>query len=373
MSDRDHLDRLKDAADPQRVADALGLRGRGKRYFCPACQSDGLAHRTPDLAVGDKGFTCHKCGLKGDLLKLIEVTAGLDFIGAVRWLEGHTGIGSPAGVERGGYPGPGSPVSARPGASWRVPEARSGPVADPEVFDAFLDACRPVEGPALEWLTKDRGIAPAVVQTCRLRFCGREYPAVIKSLADRFGEDALLAAGLLKRSKTGRPVGSFWRYFAKKVGFLVIPYLSAGRPVYLKVRPPLSKDKAEGLGLARFLNTAAAIPCLYNVDVLATRPDRVLVCEGESDTWTAMSSGFAAVGVPGAGIFKPEWAGLFRDYRDAGGRSTVFLVFDADARGTEGARIAADIFQRAGLPVPRRVELPAGQDLTDFMKGGTTS
>lgn len=373
MPDRDHLDRLKDAADPQRVADALGLRGRGKRYFCPACQSDGLAHRTPDLAVGDKGFTCHKCGLKGDLLKLIEVTAGLDFIGAVRWLEGHTGIGSPAGVERGGYPGPGSPVSARPGASWRVPEARSGPVADPEVFDAFLDACRPVEGPALEWLTKDRGIAPAVVQTCRLRFCGREYPAVIKSLADRFGEDALLAAGLLKRSKTGRPVGSFWHYFAKKVGFLVIPYLSAGRPVYLKVRPPLSKDKAEGLGLARFLNTAAAIPCLYNVDVLATRPDRVLVCEGESDTWTAMSSGFAAVGVPGAGIFKPEWAGLFRDYRDAGGRSTVFLVFDADARGTEGARIAADIFQRAGLPVPRRVELPAGQDLTDFMKGGTTS
>jgi hypothetical protein len=29
-------------------------------------------------------------------------------------------------------------------------------------------------------------------------------------------------------------------------------------------------------------------------------PDKVLICEGESDTWTALSYGFAAVGSPGA-------------------------------------------------------------------------
>ena len=83
MSDRDHIDALKAAADPKRVAAALGLRGHGGRFFCPACQSDGARHKTPDLAVRGKGFVCFKCGLKGDLLKLVEVALGLDFPKAV--------------------------------------------------------------------------------------------------------------------------------------------------------------------------------------------------------------------------------------------------------------------------------------------------
>ena len=81
---RDHLDALKAAADPQGVAVALGLRGRGKRFFCPSCQPDG--GKTPVLAVQDKGFICHKCRRKGDLLKLVEVAVGLDFPAAVAWL-----------------------------------------------------------------------------------------------------------------------------------------------------------------------------------------------------------------------------------------------------------------------------------------------
>jgi len=37
MTDHAHLDALKAAADPLRVAAALGaLRGRGKRFFCPS-------------------------------------------------------------------------------------------------------------------------------------------------------------------------------------------------------------------------------------------------------------------------------------------------------------------------------------------------
>jgi len=33
MADNDHIAALKVAADPQRVAVALGLQGRGKRFF----------------------------------------------------------------------------------------------------------------------------------------------------------------------------------------------------------------------------------------------------------------------------------------------------------------------------------------------------
>jgi len=93
MTDHDHIDALKAAADPLRVAVALGLHGRGSRFFCPLCQPQG--GKTPDLSVRDKGFTCHKCGEKGDVLKLIMVALDMDFPSAVAWLERETGIPSP--------------------------------------------------------------------------------------------------------------------------------------------------------------------------------------------------------------------------------------------------------------------------------------
>jgi hypothetical protein len=374
---REHLDALKAAADPERVAAALGLRGRGRRFFCPACQPGG--GKTPDLAVRDKGFRCHKCGLKGDLLKLVEVAGRLAFPDAVRWLERETGI-RPPDRRKGGYRDKGRTVLSRPGASWKavsgaggIPGPKAGSAPDPAVYDAFLTACRPVEGPALAWLkAKVPDMTDALVEGLRLRFCGREYLDIIGKLKADFGDAALLTAGLLKRLKTGRAVPSFWHYYAKRAGFLVIPYLLDGRPVYLKARPPASKEVAERKGLVRFLNTAATVPCLYNVDALTAQPDKVAVCEGESDTWSALAGGWAAVGSPGARAFKPDWVALFKGLVGAGGRSRVYLVPDADAAGAAGERIIADLFLKAGLPVPLKLNLPPGLDLCGYMKGGAT-
>jgi 5S rRNA maturation endonuclease (ribonuclease M5) len=375
---RDHLVDLKAAADPGQVAAGLGLRKRGTRFFCP-CQS--AEAKTPDLVVGVKGFICHKCGEKGDLLKLIQFAAGLDFPAAVAWLESLTGI-RPAARPRGGYRDKGKVGIVAPASSWKADpgaggvkraEAAVGP--DPAVYDAFLTACRPVEGPALAWLkAKVPDLTDALVEGLRLRFCGREYLAVMDGLKKTFGDAALVKAGLLKRSKTGRLVPSFWHYFTRKAGFLVIPYLVEGRPVYLKVRPPVSKEDAERLKLIRFLNTAAAVPVLYNADALVAQPpaDKVLICEGESDTWAALSAGFAAVGSPGARSFKEAWVESFRAFVDVDGRSRVILALDVDKAGTEGARIIAGLFRKAGLPVPLKLAIPAGKDLSEYMKGGAT-
>jgi len=371
---KEHLDTLKEAADPGRVAVALGLRGKGRRFFCPSCQADG--GKTPDLSVNAKGFNCFKCGLKGDLLKLIQVAGRLDFPAAVAWLEHETGIRAP-GRHRGGHRDKGKAISRAPGLSCgavscagRAGKVISRATPDPDIYAAFLASCRPVEGKALDWLTKDKGIAPEVVAALGLRFCGKEYLDIMADLKTRFPEDALVAAGLLKRSKTGRLVPSFWHYFTRKVGFLVIPYLKTGRPVYLKVRPPVSKEDAERLKLVRFLNTAAAVPCLYNVDALAGNPDKVLICEGESDTWTALSHGFAAVGTPGSKGFKAAWVEGFRAFVNADGRSRVYLVPDTDAAGAEGSRGIAVLFRKAGLPVPLKLAIPDGKDLSEYMKEG---
>ena len=299
------------------------------------------------------------------MLKLVMFAGRVDFMKAVEVLERETRI-----LPKPGYQSTRSPVRCDPGASYAVPfRPQQAKPTDPAVFAAFLDACRPVEGRALDFLTQEKGIAPAVIAALRVRFCGREYLTVMEALKGRFGDAPLLDAGLLKKSRTDRLVPAFWHYYAKRVGMLVIPYMLDGRPVYLKARPPVGKDKAAALGVVRFLNTGAAVPCLYNVDALMGKPEKVLICEGESDTWTALTHGYAAVGSPGARAFKQEWVGLFRDCQDKAGRSTVYLVPDADKGGEEGSRIIAGLFLRADLPVPRKVKIPDGKDLNEYMKG----
>jgi DNA primase len=81
----DFVDQVKSRADGRRVAEALGLTGRGRRYFCPSCQA-GADHKSPDLSVNETGFKCFKCGAAGDVIALVELVRGCDFKEALAWL-----------------------------------------------------------------------------------------------------------------------------------------------------------------------------------------------------------------------------------------------------------------------------------------------
>ena len=39
----------------------------------------------------------------------------------------------------------------------------------------------------------------------------------------------------------------------------------------------------------------------------------------------------------------------------------------------EGARSIIDLFLKAGLPIPLKLAIPAGKDVTDFLKDGRTA
>lgn len=405
---RDWLDTLKRDVTASRIAAALQLRGRGRRFFCPACQASG--GKSPDLSLSDTGFRCFKCDAKGDLVALVMLAQDCDFKAAVEWLARETGHPSPIfrpSSDRQPAPRPSTrPVAVRTpqpietGPSLRrvgellkasdrnVGAKGIGPIAVPGgyhnqdapptlaelgvdrrvILRAFLDGCRDVDGKALAYLT-DRGIDAAVVRQLGVRFCGREYPALMEQLIARFGIASVAASGLMTTGTKG-PYPTFAPFVSKRVGFLVLPYLQDGQPVYLKARPPLSKADADAKRIVRFLNTGGAVPCLYNVDVLQTDADRVLICEGETDTLTALSHGYAAVGIPGWSHFKPEWAVAFTG-------KAAYLVLDADTAGARGVVDVARKFERAGLPLPREVRLPAGLDLNEFFqdrrKDGMTS
>ncbi len=117
-----------------------------------------------------------------------------------------------------------------PESNHPVPELEEEPILDegpvPEVLEGYLDGCRPLEGQVLDYLL-DRGIATEVVQHLMIRFCGKEYEDLIKSLEDRFGKGALISTGLLTRGKKGY-YPTFGPYFWKQVGFLVILTFETG-------------------------------------------------------------------------------------------------------------------------------------------------
>ena len=351
----DFKDRVKAASDIRAIAFDLGLQERGGRFFCPACQPTG--GKSPDLAVKDGAFICHKCKAKGDVFALVQLAgSATDFKSALKWVAGKVGLQQPRGrsyatgkqrtltpakIEK--APGKVStpPEKSRPGASYE------------DIFSAFLGKCRELEKQPLAWLTREKHIAPEVVKALGLRFCGHEFLDVMADLEGRFGKDRVKASGLW----------SFYGYFKARVGFVVIPYFRDGSPVYLKARPPMSKELAASQQIDRFRNTAGKIPCLYNIDVLQAKPQRVYICEGESDTWAALTFGEAAVGSPGAGDFKPAWVESFRGL-------AVFLVPDRDKAGKQGARTIADLFVKAGLPCPGEVKIPEPfKDLGEYLRG----
>ncbi len=75
----------------------------------------------------------------------------------------------------------------------------------------------------------------------------------------------------------------------------------------------------------------------------------VILLEGESDSWTLWAAGLPALGIPGASMWRAEWAAYL------GGIATVYCWREPDAGGdTLAPKVAAS------LPDVRIIEAPAG-------------
>lgn len=336
---RQHIDDLKSASSGSQIAAEFQLNGRGKRFFCPACQPNG--GKSPDLDVFDKGFRCYKCGVKGDVIDLVVLVGQMTRADAIRWLENRSGMDRT-------HPTSGRKPIGRPAPPMAVkkPSVKTAPPTLIALYVEFLRAaCQPIRGTVGASYLSNRGIDPEVADRCGVRFCSDL--SAIWTLADRAVIKAAGLSSLYVFQKAGLPV-------------LVFPYLRAGQPVFLKVRCLLSKAEADRLEIPRFLNSGGVVPCLWNHDIIKNS-GRVLICEGEIDALSAIVAGHAAVGLPGWSHWKDAWIEDF-DEKD------VVLVMDADAAGDQGVRSIAKSFVSAGRPVPRQLILPSGLDLNDYLR-----
>ncbi len=112
------------------------------------------------------------------------------------------------------------------------------------------------------------------------------------------------------------------------------------------------------------LNLRRPIPAPFCAHLLfwAEPGEKVLICEGPVDTLLAVQAGYVAIGLPGAGAWRPEWARWLLPFE-------VYLALDPDPAGRRAAqRIASDLW-RLGKTA-RRLPIPDGMDLADFLSQG---
>jgi DNA primase len=122
----------------------------------------------------------------------------------------------------------------------------------------------------------------------------------------------------------------------------------------------LAKDPEDRSHGPKMLAPAGGHAELYGWERVLSKPEQIIICEGEFDRLVLEAQGFATVtSTGGASTFRPKWAEAFREI------PKVLICFDNDAAGRLGA-------QRVGRLIPHAcvVRLPAevgeGGDVTDF-------
>jgi DNA primase len=213
------------------------------------------------------------------------------------------------------------------------------------ILKALLTACAPLSGRVGQYLVKRR-IFKRTWDRQGLRMI-ENYSEVSRKLESEFSLLDLERAGFFNAA-------GHLRYYRHK---LLFPYYNQlGQPVYMQARAIEPDVKPKELSMS------GHIPLPYNCRVLNGEPGQIYLCEGIIDTLTLIEQGFPAVGVPGAAIFKPQWADLFTN-------KTVHVAYDPDAPGESGALRAMEILKAHGIEV-RRLAPPRGMDLNEWFQKG---
>jgi len=122
----------------------------------------------------------------------------------------------------------------------------------------------------------------------------------------------------------------------------------------------LAKDPDDQTGSAKMLATAGARAELYGWEEVISKPEEIVICEGEYDRLVLKAQGFRAVTSTGrARTFRPDWAKEFAAIPH------VYICFDRDEAGRLGAEHVGRL-----IPQAKIIELPEevgeGADVTDF-------
>ena len=326
------------------VGETVKLKRVGRRYtgLCPF-----HSEKSPSFGVDpEKGyFHCFGCKKGGDCFSFVMERDRCDFRTAL------TTLADWAGVELPKFGGPSREQTDRLQHLRDATSAAAG---------LFRKALLSNDGKAARDYMKGRGFEDATLEKFGVGFAPEAWDFLAtKGLADKFGDDALLDAGLIKQNERGKMYDVFR-------GRVIFPIRDEqGRPIAFGGRVLPGGDSP-----AKYLNSPETplfnkSRVLFGVDVAKAaivKSRTAIVFEGYADAAMAHQFGIDnAVAVLGTAL-TGEHAAVLRRLADR-----IVLVFDADAAGGMATRRSVELFLSEPVEVAV-AELPAGTDPDEFLQ-----
>ena len=308
--------------DILQVADLLGMGLRNKRALC-------IHHddHHPSLAFNVKKNTCHcySCGFSADTIGLVRERLNLGFSEACHWLADHFDVY--IGDEKYGNSARYTEKSAdkklltasdRRMASLRAHFAEThvshGHIApsavDVEFYQQMFRQMHLSES-GQRFLFEERLLSPEALKVCQI--VSTEQSVCMA----RVGRGVFDGPSLIFPyfDQEGRLVSVQSRYLGKKKSESSsdMDKVSLDEVKPDEVKPDEVKpDEAKPKEIPRFKFAPGSHRMIYGLDRLKDYPpgEPLLITEGPSDCWTALTLGFHAIAIPSATLFDRRFQGL---------------------------------------------------------------
>lgn len=293
--------------DILQVADLLGMGLRNKRALC-------IHHddHHPSLAFNVKKNTCHcySCGFSADTIGLVRERLNLGFSEACRWLADHFDVyiadekyGNSARYTEKSADKKLLTASDRRMASLRAHFAEThvshGHVAsssvDVEFYQQMFRQMHLSES-GQRFLFEERLLSPEALKVCQI--VSTEQSVCMA----RVGRGVFDGPSLIFPyfDQEGRLVSVQSRYLGKKKSESSLDM------------DKVSSDEAKPKEIPRFKFAPGSHRMIYGLDRLKDYPpgEPLLITEGPSDCWTALTLGIHAIAIPSATLFDRRFQGL---------------------------------------------------------------
>lgn len=220
---------------------------------------------------------------------------------------------------------------------------------DYSVYESFLAGC-PLRQSGSDYLAS-RGISPETISVFQIGQI-EDGQELAQQLVRQFGFDRAQKAGLLTKRSEPNSI----RLPFPNDG-IVFPFIESGRVAYVQVRvlPGLTHH-------TKWHNPLGRVRRVYNADVLDSDASTIGICEGITDTLSAVELGYAAVGILGVtGRLSDTQMLKLR-------RCSVAILLDWDQPGNERAKELKAELARFGVGATRkRQPSPNIKDLNQYL------
>lgn len=306
MIDKYNIQKLREL-DILQVADLLGMGLRNKRALC-------IHHddHHPSLAFNVKKNTCHcySCGFSADTIGLVRERLNLGFSEACRWLADHFDVYI---------------ADEKYGNSARYADK----CADKKVLTASDRRLASLRAHFAETHVSHGYVAPSSVD---VEFYQQLFRQMHLSESGRrfLFEERLLSSEALKvcqivsteqsvcMARVGRGVfdgpSLIFPYFDQEGRLVSVQsrYLGKPKSESSSDMDKVSFDEVKPKEIPRFKFAPGSHRMIYGLDRLKDYPpdEPLLITEGPSDCWTALTLGIYAIAIPSATLFDRRFQGL---------------------------------------------------------------